>query len=67
MELVTLKDYFNRFYKHVQASQNNYEAFCKLEEEYFEKYGRYNYTNYNAFINAKTRYIKSKGKWDRAK
>ena len=67
MELVTLKDYFNRFYKIVQTCQNNYQAFLKLEEEYFDKYGKENFTNYHAFINAKTRWIKSKGKWERAK
>lgn len=67
MELVLIKDYFERFYQILRECQNNFQAYLILEEEYFDKYGRYNYTNYNAFINAKSRFYKSGNKWERAK
>lgn len=66
-ELITLKDYFNRFYSIRSEVQSDYEAWQTIEQEYEGKYGRHNYSNYGSFVNAKTRYIKSGGKWDRFK
>jgi hypothetical protein len=66
-ELITLKDYFARFYEIRNTVETNYEAYKLLENEYLEKYGRENYSTYGGFMNAKGRWIKSRGKWDRFK
>ena len=57
-DLKNIDDFMNCFYQIVSNEVNNVEAYLKIEDIYYSKFGKSRYTSYETFKVAKSRWIK---------
>lgn len=55
--LLSLKNYFDRFYEIKEADKSDRATFELLENEYFNLYSQNRYSSYESFKSSKWRYL----------
>lgn len=47
--LSTVKGFYDEFFKNLKTAKTNTEAFNRVNERYYELFGKYRYSEYNTF------------------
>lgn len=59
-DLRNIDNFIECFFKIVSSETSHFEAYLKMEEVYYEKYGENKFSNYESFKSQKSKWTKKK-------